>query len=325
MNNKMNITLLISSQKTSRIYMNVLKEYLQKEIPDAHLTYFISQHDSNNSPRRKSSIIESRYLGQEECILLGLDGFLPPDMLNNISGKKILIYLPEIGVPKDKKKYLIGYNYLITFDERMDAYFADECNKQNVKLLSGVENIFAEELQCKSNILSAKEELYEKYPQLKKKKILSLITRGTCMRHYLEKYKMLDVKRILQQLPDDIVFMTNCRQIQLASSRIPYEYTNKYIGFSQNDLINVIYASNWMLSNMAITEQCAGGQRPLMYNGNEYEKEIQKKHQGVCVIPDESFVDSILDTIKLNYKSIRPLDKCKRSRSFSEILKNICV
>ena len=321
-NRKLKIILLISSQKTSRIYLNVLKEYLQEEMPEVELSYFISQHDSESAPNRQSSVIESQCLDDENSILLSLDGNVPPSILDNIAGKKVLIYLPEVGCPRDKRTYLQGYDYLITFNEHMDNYFKEECKRQGIILVSGLYSVFDQELCREKHITMAKEELYMKFPQIRGKRILSVIARGTCMRHYLEKYKMIDIKSILYQLPEDVIFMTNCRQIQLASSRLSYKYTDKYVGFDQRDLMNMIYASEWIFSNMAITESSRAVQRPLLYNGNEYEKETQKQRKEECLKPDSRFLTNIL-TIIDSKKSIPSVNEYRNSKSFCDWLRNI--
>lgn len=321
-NKELKIILLISSQKTSRIYLNVLKDYLQEEMPEADLIYFISQHDSESAPNRQSSIIESQCLDDENCIFLSLDGNVPSSILNNIAGKKVLVYLPEVGCPRDKKTYLQGYDYLITFNEHMDNYFREECKRQGIVLVSGLCSVFDRELCREKHITIAKEELYMKFPQTRGKRILSVITRGTCMRHYLEKYKTIDIKSLLYQLPEDVIFMTNCRQIQLASSRLSYKYTDKYVGFDQNDLMNVIYASEWIFSNMAITESSRALQRPLLYNGSEYEKEMQKQRKEECIKPGSKFVTNILNII--DSKKNNPfVNEYRNRKSFCDWLREM--
>ena len=96
-NSKKSITLLISSEKTTRVYLNVLKMYLQKEMPDIHIDYFISQHDKENLVVRKTSVVESEYLKFKSGILISLDGDIPSQMLQNFDGPKILVYLSENG------------------------------------------------------------------------------------------------------------------------------------------------------------------------------------------------------------------------------------
>ena len=319
---KLKIILMISSQRTSRIYLNILEAYLQEEMPDVDLSFFISQHDSDSVPQRRSSVIESHYVGDRNSIFLGLDGNVPSSIMDSIMGKKILIYLPEVGLPRDKRNYLQGYDYLITFNEHIDNYFQDECKRQNITILSGINSVFDEELHRENSVAIAKKDLCMKFPQINGKRILSIITRGTCMHQYLEKYKTIDIKNIVCQLPDDVIFMTNCRQIQLASSRLPYKYTNRYIGFGQSDLVNVVYASEWVVSNMAITESSRAVQWLLLYNGNEYEKEAQKQRREECLKPDSRFATDILTIINTK-KNIPPVNEDKIRKSLCSLLRNI--
>ena len=148
----MNIIILISSQRTSRIYLNILKDYLQKEFPDAHLSFFISQHDSENSTKRSSSIVESKYIINEDDILLGMDGYVPAEILNNINAKKALLYISEEGMPKDKHNYLNGYDYLLVSEKMVIKCFESECAKRNITLISMTESVFDEELCDKENV-----------------------------------------------------------------------------------------------------------------------------------------------------------------------------
>lgn len=316
----MNIILLISSQRTSRIYLNILKNYLQKEFPDAHLSYFISQHDSENTTKRTSSIIESKYMTNKENILLSLDGFIPNEMLSNITAKKALLYLSEEGMPKDKHNYLKGYDYFLASEKEVVKYFEDECAKRNITLIPMTESAFDNEICDEGNVKKAQDELYKKYPQIEGKKIFSFITRGTCLHHYLEKYKTVDIKSILQQLPENVIFMTNCRQIQLSASRLPYKYTDKYIAFGQNDLKNVICASDWIISNMAITEHGRSAQVPLLYNGNQYEKQVSVRRKAECIKPNDTFVEDVLSVIKLQKQS-QTGEEARNKKTLSDVLR----
>ena len=318
----MNIIILISSQRTSRIYLNILKDYLQKEFPDAHLSFFISQHDSENSTKRSSSIVESKYIINEDDILLGMDGYVPAEILNNINAKKALLYISEEGMPKDKHNYLNGYDYLLVSEKMVIKCFESECAKRNITLISMTESVFDEELCDKENVKKAQGELYKKYPQIKGKKIFSIITRGTCLHHYLEKYKTTDIKSILRKLPENVVFMTNCRQIQLSASRLPYKYTDKYVAFGQNDLKNVIYASDWTISNMAITEHGRSIQLPLLYSGNQYEKQVSVQRKTECIKPNDTFVEDVLSVINLKEQP-RIQEKAPNKKTLRDVLKDL--
>lgn len=296
-NSKKSITLLISSEKTTRAYLNVLKMYLQKEMPDIHIDYFISQHDKENLVVRKTSVVESEYLKFKSGILISLDGDVPPQMLQNFDGPKILVYLSENGYPSNRKKYLQGYDYLITFDENIDKYFSPVCVKEKVKILRDIKDVFSEELADKDNRKSALIELQKKFPQLTGKRIFSLITRGTCKRQHLEKYKSVELRKLLKELPQDVIFATNCPQLQAASAGLPYKYGEKMVAFNQNDMINMFYASDWIISNMAITEQCEAVQKPLLYSGNDYEINAIKQRKAECLGPEQITAEVFLQII----------------------------
>ena len=79
-------------------------------------------------------------------------------------GKKILIYLPEVGLPRDKRNYLQGYDYLITFNEHIDNYFQDECKRQNITILSGINSVFDEELHRENSVAICKKRFIYEIP-----------------------------------------------------------------------------------------------------------------------------------------------------------------
>lgn len=280
------ITLLISS-KTTRIYLNILSKYLQEAIPGAEITYFVSQHDSENMVTRQTAVVESINLKDKTGILISMDGNVPVKILKNFAGPKILIYLSEVGVPHNKRKYIQGYDYFVPFGKELEKDFLAICKSQNVKIVSGIKNIFAKVMREKENIIYAKLEICKKYPQLQGKKIVSIITRGKCKRQYLKQYEKLNLRKMLKTLPDDTVLATNCNEIYRHSSGLPFKYTEKLLIFSQNDIISMIIASDWIISNMAITENSIAIQYPLLYSDNEYEQESIKRRKGVCVTPEK--------------------------------------
>lgn len=287
-----------SSHKTPRIYLNLLKDYLQKQMPDAVIDYFISQHDNENINLQHSSVIESRQIEKSTDILIGLDGELPRDMLKEIKAKKVLIYLPEIGKPHNKKRYFSGYDYIVSFDEEYDSMFRPFAKRGNITILDGVRDIFKSEIQNAKNVEFAKNNLYRQYPQIIGKKIVSIVSRGICDSKYLERYKKIDIRGLLKGLPDDVVLMTNCRQIQLAGASLPYKYINKFVAFGQNNLLDVLAASKWIFSNMGISQKTGAKQGILLYNGNDFEKYSTSKKTVYCLEPDEDFVKNILAFLK---------------------------
>ena len=110
MNNIKNILLLISSKRTPRIYLVILKRYLQKVAPDATINYFISAHDDSNVTVQKSIYTESEKFKKDVDILIGLDGYLPKDLLKHVKGKKYLLNLPDVGGNVDIEPYVAGYD-----------------------------------------------------------------------------------------------------------------------------------------------------------------------------------------------------------------------
>ena len=297
MNKNKSITLMIPSEKITRTYLNVLTRYLQRTMPNIPINYFVSQHDKENSVVCRTAIAESEYLKRKTGIFLGLDGDIPIKIIENFNGPKVLIYLSEIGYPVNKKKYLRGYDYFVAFDECLDNYFYDACAHENIRILSAVKDAFKEELSDQTSKSNALKELEEKYPQLIGKKIFSIITKGVCKKSYLKKYKSVEIKKILKELPDEIVLATNCPQLQSSSAGLPYKYTDKIVLFNQNDMNNMLYVSEWIISNMAITEKCNAVQRPLMYSGNSYEANAVKFRMSECMRPEQMTLESFLPII----------------------------
>ena len=87
----------------------------------------------------------------------------------------------------------------------------------------------------------------------------------------------LNIKKILKQLPDDVVLMSNCPQIELAASALPQKYCDKFIVFGQRELVEVLMSSNWNYSNMGLSEKIACKSKTIFYSNNKLEKSKGKQ------------------------------------------------
>lgn len=276
-NGKLNLLILISSEETSRIYLVLLKRYLQKKLPEATINYFISQHDVTNSTVKKSVYAESEKLNKDVDVLLGLDGYLPEDLLKCVKGEKYLLNLPETGMTSNVESYTVGYDYLVVFEKDLLHFYQKKCNEKGIKVLDGNEDPFYKELNDNENRILAKRKLLKRYPQIEGKRVLSIVTRGKCDKRYINKYKNLNMKKLLKQLPDDVVLMSNCPQIELAASALPQKYCDKFIVFGQRELVEVLMISNWNYSNMGVSEKMACKSKMIVYSNNKLEKNKGKE------------------------------------------------
>lgn len=272
-NKKINILLFISSKTTPRIYLVLLKRFLQRKMPEAIINYFISSHDANNLTEKKSVYTESEKLKKDVDILIGLDGNLPKNLLKSVRGEKYLIYLPEVGKVSDIDTYMEGYDYLVAFEDEHLSYLKKKCKKKDVKLLAGKEDPFKQELRNAEERENSRNELIVKHPQIRGKRILAITTRGECRRKYIERYKNINIKRILKNLPEDVVLMTNCPQLELAGTSLPQNYTERFIMFGQREMIDVLLVADWNYTNIGLAEKGKAKIRKIVYSNNGFEKE----------------------------------------------------
>lgn len=297
-NKKLKILLFISSNSTPRIYLVLLKRFIQRRIPEAVVNYFISSHDDSNSTARKSVYAEREKLKKDVDVLIGLDGYLPKDLLEYAKGEKYLLHLPEVGQPLNIGKYIVGYDYLVVFSESDRALFEKKCNRKGVKVVMGKEDPFRSELQSMEKVEEAKKELLKKHPQTKGKKILAITTRGKCDKRYIDKYKSMNLKGILRKLPEDVVLMTNCAQLELAASMLPQKYSEKFIVFGQREMIDVLLCAKWNYTNIGITEKSMAKMKKICYSNNEFEKD--RKEEGIKLWKQNENILAIFDK-KENY------------------------
>lgn len=273
MNSKKNILLLISSKSTPRIYLILLKQYLQRTIPDATINYFISAHDDSNETVRKSVYAESEKLKKDVDVLIGLDGYLPKNLLKHVKGKKYLLNLPDVGEPTHMETYFAGYDYLVVFDKDSVEKFKKKCKKKGVEILLGKDDPFKLELSNLKEKERARKDLIMRYPQISGKRILAITTRGFCNKKYIEKYKGMNLRKILKELPEDVILMSNCPQLELAAASLPQKYSEKYIVFGQRELIDVLMNANWNYTNIGLSKKTDAEIRKIAYSGNAFEKE----------------------------------------------------
>lgn len=285
MSSKKNILLLISSKNTPRIYLILLKQYLQRTIPDATINYFISAHDDSNETVRKSVYAESEKLKKDVDILIGLDGYLPKDLLKHVKGKKYLLNLPDAGEPTRMEAYFAGYDYLVVFDKESAEIFRKKCKKKRIEILLSKVDPFKLELSNPKEKEKAREELIMRYPQISGKRILAVTTRGVCNKKYIEKYKGMNLKQLLGKLPENMILMSNCPQLELAAASLPQKYSEKYIVFGQRHLIDVLMSADWNYTNIGLSKKTDAEIRKIAYSSNEFEKE--KKEQCIKLWEDE--------------------------------------
>lgn len=269
---KIKILILISSVTTSRMYLILLKKYLQKKFPESVINYFISQHDVENTHVRQSVYAESEKLKKDVDILIGLDGYLPKDLLKYVKGEKYLIHLPEIGYPTNMTSYVNGYDHVVVFGKEYFSFFKKKCQSRNIEVLLGEEDFLKSEMSSVEEKEQARKELIYKHPQIAGKRIISITTRGVCKKKYIEKYKNINLRKILKQLPEDIVLMSNCAQIELASATLPQKYADRYISFGQRELLDVLRVSEWNYTNIGLSEKTSAKIRKIAYSDNEFEK-----------------------------------------------------
>lgn len=295
-NGKMHIVIFISAQNTPRVYLNLLKEYLQEHMAKDEISYMISQYDDTSFIKRMDARLEIDNIQETADLLISFEGYVGKKLFSQIKAKKMLIYVPEMGKPVRKTAYLAGYDYLLLKDTELIKSLSNAAFKQNVKIISNCEDIFSNELCAPDKVRYSREILLTKYPQIDGKRIISFLTKGICGKKYIRGFEEVDYKDVLKKLPDDVILITNCRCLLKAGEQMRYEYINKFVFVEQCDLINILRTSDWILSNIGIMMKCSGAKYAIWFNNNKFEKYMSTV-SGQNIYVDEKLAEKLLSII----------------------------
>lgn len=284
MNNKIETILLsISDKATPRSYLILFKDYLQRNWPEIRVNYFISQHDNDNVNLRQASVLESGYAARGADLIIAFDGYMSKDMYEGCSCPKVLLHLPEEGIPRNMSDYLSGFDYLVLDRPGLRPFFQEKAARAKVTVLDSLRSIIGEELKSVSREARARERLYREYPHLRGKRIFSCAVQGICRKQLINKYTQFPLKEFLKQLPEDVVFMTDCDQIKVASEMISCRYSEKFIFFEDEKTEDVLLISDWIVSNLSVASYLEKPKLYLEYSDSRFERMI-RKIDGDCMV-----------------------------------------
>lgn len=294
MSSNKKIFILISKKNTPRIYVQLLKEYLQNFFSDYELGFFISRYDDENHEIRAASYMELETFAKNYDFLISLEGYLDSSVLNKLTCKKILVFIEDKGLINEKEKYVDGFDCLYTGSESWDKYFEKICELKGIKQIKS-ENCFNKILSDKEKKKQARFNLCKRYPQIFDKNIFSIIVFGKKDKRV--NIQQINIKKILDNIPINSIIITNCRELMEISTQIESKYIDKLIIINERDLLDTCIASDKIISNMGVISDsnCANG--VLKYGMNPFERMVMEYGNAIIELDggkEESIVEKFL-------------------------------
>ena len=277
------ILILISQKNTPRVYIQLLKEHLQKSFSDCQLNFFISQHDDKRNELKKASYDELERFASEYDYLISLEGYLDGSILSRLDCQKILIFLEDVGKVNEQEKYLCGFDCLYTGSKIWDEYFEKICELKGIKQIKS-ENCFSKILYDEEKKKQARVNLYKRYPQICNKNIFSILVFG--IKNKNVHIEQINIKKILNNMPIDSIIITNCRELMDASIQVESKYTDKLVMINERDLLDTCIASDKIISNMGVITAASNYVNGVLkYSMNPFERMIME-YSKMIIEPD---------------------------------------
>lgn len=175
------------------------------------------------------------------------------------------------------------------------AYQLPVCKKVQHNVVPGIDRL------NNPKIVSRKRRVLEEmYPQIKDRKILSLLSTAQKENNILSFAESIDLKRFLDEMPSDWVFLTNMSELEDLSASLPSSYANRFLFVSRKVLnpYELLYTTDVLLSDVSyLVCTFASTQKPFYaveyLKGSQFFKYTKKK-----------FPELIFDVSERNYSSL---------------------
>lgn len=313
--------------------LKFVKDYLADNMKDVSFSYLAVNENSENrwvkkgNKRAKKEYCEN--VGNAVCVDASL-----PIKLNKTAqeGSKIIISVPydyqfKIMNQADstsfvKKKTFSSFTHVIAGSPFGKELFEKCYNIPNGRIIDNICNPMAWAMN-NENEINKRKSMYEKYfPDIKGKKILSILLTGSIKENERNPYQNFDWKKLLASLGDEWFVFTNNENVLENAAHLSSKYCRK-IGFVNKilDARDLLYFSDCVVTNSGMyASYFSSKKKPVYcvkYTGNAFEKYMKKNYS-------ELFLNDLNETVNISPETFANENQ-KFSNKFSyDVSDNSC-
>ena len=91
------------------------------------------------------------------------------------------------------------------------------------------------------------------------------------------------MKPILDSLPEDMIFITNCDSLKVKAQTLPSRYTDKYIAITQRKVLDILKISDYCISNHSLVSYIDAPRCILQYEESIFEGQAPYFLKSPCI------------------------------------------
>ena len=273
------------------------KQYLESNLANPVFRYLAVNENSKNRWLKKGSKNAKKEYAKTVRNALCVDASLPVKMNKDEEAKHVLISVPYDYQFKamnkadshsvKKKKTYNSFTHVITTSPFAKDLF-EKCYETKAIKIDGVCTPMVWSMNDDKEV-AKKRRLYEKFfPQIKGKKIMSILLAGEPEDEEKNPYEKLDLKAFLDSLDDEWFVFTNKEYILEKAIELDASYKNKF-GFAKKmlDSRELLYFSDCVVTNSGMyASYFASKKKPifcLRFLDNGFEKYMKKNYPSLYI------------------------------------------
>ncbi len=271
-----------------------IKTWLFEHMEDASFRYFLRTENTSNKLTNQGIIDAKKMFCKDLSHCICIDGSITPKQLKEVKdqGEKLLFAIPydyqfdlylqgKTGEIK-KKDTFAAFDHMIAGSPFTEKILKDWYQwKKEDSLVKGAYYPMAYELLQEKQTSIARERTAHFYRAVEEKKVVTLILQGDKRILPDDVFVDFDLKRFMDQLPDDWFFLTNSISVINRAYQLPTRYHNS-IGYLNDFLPNVngLLIADAMITNHSYyAVQFAAKRKPVFYLDFGQSKFVQYMNQ----------------------------------------------
>lgn len=329
-----NITLLSLYASSSRYDFFILKDELQKNDSGCSVHYFLGNREAKEKNQVRSMLYEAGALKDYDSDWVGIEGFLPEEFVIEGSKTKRYLLLEPFDIlfrmkwnRKNCQQFLQGYTHVVV----PSSYWADKIRscigESEIQILRDVQLPFFEKAADQTYQQVSRAQLEERYTDLIGKKIMYINLTGQRANPERNDYTEMNMKALLDILPEDWIIVTNSLNLRFASRYLDAVYRDKFIYLSAGTMKKqLLTCADCLMSNNAYSSALfASMGRPyaiVQFSDNSFEKYMHKRSRHQMITNKENMAETVRLMINGKYPSrmVEELDMTADKSLVQEIL-----
>lgn len=305
------VTFLSSRSRGMSPDLKLVKNCLSENMDYAAFRYYVNNEVSPNYMVKQGIQYAKNIFCQDLSHIICIDGSLPgklePSALNS---KRLLLAVPYdyqfknmLALSGKKKPALLNtfrqFSHILTGSPFTSSLLKNAYQLDDVQIIENICTPLAWDINQPERQQQIREEFLTHFPQMKEKKILSILTFGKLEDEAENPFDNFDLKEFIRQLGEEWFLFTNNQNLLENASMLSAEYCSSF-GYIDHVLPfqNLLYLSDTLITNNSMLAACLGSRKKpvycVQYKENAFEQYMSLHYPDLFVTTSDTLWKSSL-------------------------------